>query len=162
MSGYVAIACYVFAMAATAFWFLRGRRAVLERDPTYVRALRLLDRAEALSERRMIEVTAPTRACRGFYSWDKMLPPGQVEGLRDRARAIQAESTLIRREMAEVVMQAGHLDPWRRSEAMHVVHMAEDASGPDFIVDYGYEGQACRKSFRVPVMSVYVNGRGAE
>jgi len=158
MSRYIVVICYVLLAVGVVVWLLYGRRAVLERDPTYIRALRLLDRAEVLAGRRRIVVTAPTRACSAFYRWDEMLGPGQAAGLKDRARTIQAESLMIRRELAELVMQAGHLDPWRRSEAMHLVHMIEDASGPDFIVEYGYEGQAEKRLLRVPVISLYMDG----
>lgn len=162
MAGYLAVACYVALLAVAVWWLLYGRKAMLEQDPTYARALRLLDRAEALLDKRRIRVTAPTRACRRFYGWDEMLSQEQAAGLQDRARGVQAESLAIRRELAEVVMQAGHSVPWRRCEVMHLVHMIEDASGPDFLIDYGYEGQTDRRPFRVPVMSVYMDGRDAE
>lgn len=162
MAGYLAVACYAVLLAVFAWWLLHGRRAMLGRDPTYGRARRLLDRAEALRDRRRIKVTAPTRACRRFYGWSQMLSREQAAGLRDRARAVQAESLSIRREMAEIVMQAGHLGPWLRCEVMNLVHMIEDASGLDFLIDYGYEGQTDGRSFRVPVMSVYMDGGDAE
>lgn len=151
-------ACLVLA-AAGLWWLAYGRGRALAADMPYQRALSVLSRAEALAMRRDIRVTAPTRACAGYYGWRRMLPPERAAALPGLARDIQAEALAIRREAAAVVMEAGHSPWWRRMELTQVVGMIEEASSPDFVVRYGYAGGRSDTVLRVPVLSIYLDGR---
>lgn len=158
MAGYVAIGLYLALLAAALVWLTVGRKRMLAESDLYNDAMSLLDRCGALHERRILRVTAPTRACAGFYTWREMLPDDQAAELPERAARVQADSLSVRRELAEILMRAGQANFWLRYEVMRLVCRIEELSSPDFIVKYGYEGCGERDTIRVPVMAVYLDG----
>lgn len=157
MAGYLVVGLYVALLGGAAWWLVAGRKAMLARSDLYRSTLVLLDKCGALSERRELHVTAPTRACAGFYTWREMLSPEQAARLPEMAARVQADSLAVRRELAEILMRAGQANPWLRAEVMHLVRLIEESSSPDFIVKYGYKGQGIKDTIRVPVMAVYLD-----
>lgn len=157
MSGYAVILVYVLAVAGVAAWFIWVRPAVLMHDPAYSRAVWLLDRCRGMEDMRTVSMRGPSGFVPGPTTWKERMPAGHVETVMAQADRLRDETLSIRRELAEIIMQAGHAGLWRRYEIMRVVGLIESASSPDFLIDYQYRDQKGGRRIRIPAAAVYLD-----
>lgn len=157
MLGYSMITLYILLAGGAVVWLTVGRKVILDRNPVYRRALSVLDRCLDSRDRRVLRVTAPTRAYAGLCDWRGLLSPKQAAALPEMAVRIQSESLAAKRDVAAIVMEAGNSNIWFRSELMQIVSLIEEVSSPDFIVECGYEGGSEVRTIHVPVLSIYLD-----